>query len=143
MSKFSDKDLYYDDGIDLTYIPTSTAEHDTRNATNINEFREVVDSLTATEDRKKVLWKTIYENATNDRKKAHILFDDLYTKVAGDTDQHAIHGMTLTKYLERLEKANEQLIKLTKLISEAVDAEVEEIWDEETMYKVFEQSSEK
>jgi len=33
----------------------------------IKQFSDILDSLTSTEDKKKMLWKEVYENAVNDR----------------------------------------------------------------------------
>jgi hypothetical protein len=36
--------------------------------------------------------------------------------VHGNPDMHALHGDRLVKYLERMEKANDQILKLTDLV---------------------------
>ena len=43
--------------------------------TKIEQFSDILDGLTSTEDKKKLLWKEIYENALEDRSSAKILFD--------------------------------------------------------------------
>ena len=38
--------------------------------TKIEQFSDILDGLTSTEDKKKLLWKEIYENALEDRSSA-------------------------------------------------------------------------
>ena len=104
---------------------------------DIKEFKNLLDTLSTTEQRKKLLWKQIYENALTDRRNAFMLFGDLYVSVGSDSTAHAVHGQTLTKYMERMSKANEQLIKLADLVSEAVDKQNEENWSEDSVYDQF------
>ena len=49
----------------------------------IERFSDILDSLTSTEDRKKLLWKEVYENAINDRESANTLFTDLLIQCKG------------------------------------------------------------
>lgn len=63
--------------------------------------------------------------------------------VQNNGTEHAIHGATLSKYMERMQKANEQLIKLAELVSEAIDEQVEESWSEDDMYEMMNKSSKK
>lgn len=100
----------------------------------VKGFSDLLDTLSSTEERKKALWRQIYEYALIDRKNAFVLFGDLYTMVAGNGSEHAIHGATLAKYMERMSKANEQLIKLASLVSDAVDEDIEQSWGEDEMY---------
>ena len=44
----------------------------------IKQFSEILDSLEATADKKKLLWKEIYQNAVEDRDSANKLFSDAY-----------------------------------------------------------------
>lgn len=82
-------------------------------------FSSLLDSIESIEDKKKALWKEIYENCVMDRENAFVMFMKLYQTVSGDAAQHAIHGGTITKYLERMNKANDQLIKLAELLQNA------------------------
>ena len=43
----------------------------------IKNFSDLLDSLSKTEDKKKLLWKESYQNALDDRENAHILLVDL------------------------------------------------------------------
>ena len=85
----------------------------------IAEFNKVLQKIEHADNKKKLLWKEIYENASIDRQNAHILFVEAYTTMSQGTTEHATLGTTLTKYLERMSKSNEQLLKLADLISKS------------------------
>ena len=85
----------------------------------IAEFDEVLQRIEHADKKKKLLWKEIYENASIDRQSAHILFVEAYTSMSQGTTEHVTLGATLTKYLERMSKSNEQLLKLADLISKS------------------------
>ena len=72
----------------------------------INRFSDLLDELESTEDKKKYLWKEIYENAINDREKANILFTDLLIDSKGNTANHTIYG-----------PINDQILRLAEIIS--------------------------
>lgn len=99
------------------FHPLTPTELGEQNRSLIDNFEEVLDSISSMEDKRKLLWKNIYSNAVTDRSNAYLCFSDLYMKVHGNPTEHAIHGQTLTKYLERMSKANDQLIKLADLIN--------------------------
>jgi len=83
----------------------------------IEAFADILDELTSTEDKKKLLWKEIYENALIDRENAGMLFTDAWSKMSTGTSEHISLGTTLTKYLERMSKSNEQILRLAELIA--------------------------
>lgn len=85
----------------------------------IDDFSELLNSLASTTDKKKLLWKEIYENALHDRLNASVLFTEAYTAMQSGVAEHVTIGPVLTKYLERMNKSNEQLLKLVELISKA------------------------
>lgn len=86
----------------------------------VEDFAELLDSIESLEDKKKALWKEIYANAINDRENAYILFNEAYTSMASTaTAEHISVGPILNKYLERMNKSNEQLLKLADLIAKA------------------------
>jgi len=85
----------------------------------IEEFFDMLSKIEHADAKKKILWKEIYENATLDRQNAHILFVEAYTTMSQGTTEHATLGSTLTKYLERMNKSNDQLLKLADLISKS------------------------
>lgn len=83
----------------------------------IDTFSELLQDLVNTTDKKKLLWKEIYENALRDRVNAEILFNEAYTSM--QANEHITVGPVLTKYLERMNRSNEQLLKLAELVSKA------------------------
>lgn len=83
----------------------------------IDAFSELLDNITTLEDKKKLLWKEIYENALSDRENAGALYTDLYLKMQGSQSDHIAVGSIMTKYLERMCKSNEQILKLADLIA--------------------------
>ena len=85
----------------------------------IENFSDLLDSLESTEDKKKMLWKEVYENALTDRQNASMLFTDAWKQMSGGTTEHATLGSTMSKYLERMTKSNEQILKLAELIVKA------------------------
>jgi hypothetical protein len=98
-------------------------------------FVELLDSITTIDERLKLLWKQIYENALIDRRNAYMIWTDLYLQVHGNPEQHVIHGDHLSKYMERMEKANTQLLKLAELVYKAKDKqEAEEIPDSKSIF---------
>tara|TARA_A200000159_G_scaffold24979_1_gene22148 strand:+ start:609 stop:977 length:369 start_codon:yes stop_codon:yes gene_type:complete len=85
----------------------------------VNDFANVLQKIDHADSKKKILWKEIYENAVMDRQNAHILFVEAYTTMATGTTEHATLGSTLSKYLERMNKANDQMLKLAELITKS------------------------
>ena len=85
----------------------------------VKEFSDLLDSIESMEGKKKALWKEIYENAINDRENAFILFNEAYSSMMNTTAEHISIGPVLNKYLERMNKSNEQLLKLADLIARA------------------------
>ena len=89
----------------------------------VDAFSEILDQLNSTEEKKKVLWKDIYHNALVDRENAGMLFTDAWSRMGTGSTEHATLGPTLTKYLERMCKSNEQILRLAELISKAEEKE--------------------
>ena len=83
----------------------------------IGTFADLLDNISNLEDKKKLLWKEIYENALSDRENANALYTDLYLKMEGSQSDHLAVGSVMVKYLERMCKSNEQILKLADLIS--------------------------
>ena len=82
-------------------------------------FEEMLSELASSKDKKKFLWKEIYENANLDRQNAYVLFVEAYTQMRTGIAEHAAIGAILSKYLERMNKSNEQLLKLSEIIARA------------------------
>lgn len=105
-------------------------------------FVDLLDSITTIDERLKLLWKQIYENALIDRRNAYMIWTDLYLQVHGNPEQHVIHGDHLSKYMERMEKANTQLLKLAELVYKAKDKqEAEEIPDSKAIFDRIKRNS--
>ena len=85
----------------------------------IETFADLLESIDSLADKKKHLWKEIYDNAVTDRENASLLFTDIFTEMNGNAAQHAVLGSIASKYLERMCKSNEQILKLAELISKA------------------------
>lgn len=92
-------------------------DQNTKKEEQLKNFSDILDSLSSTEDKKKMLWKEIYENAVEDREKAKMLFNDAYLSMVGGINEHMNIGATMSKYLERMCRSNDQILKLVELIS--------------------------
>jgi hypothetical protein len=46
-----------------------------------------------------------------------MLITNLWKEITTDPEKHALYGTTMTKYLERMSKSNDQLVKLAELMS--------------------------
>ena len=89
----------------------------------VKDFSDLLDSLQNTEDKKKLLWKESYQNALEDRESASILLNDLLVTIPGNPTSHSTHGTLATKYLERMSKSNDQILKLAELVSKEQEKE--------------------
>ena len=83
----------------------------------IKNFSDILDSIDSLEDKKKMLWKEIYENSLEDREKAKMLFNDAYISMQGGVNEHMNIGGVMSKYLERMCRSNDQILKLAELIA--------------------------
>ena len=92
----------------------------------VKDFSEVLQKIEHADAKKKILWREIYENAVLDRQNAHVLFVEAYTTMSQGTTEHAPLGSTLTKYLERMNKSNDQLLKLAEIMTKS-EAEFNQI----------------
>lgn len=99
----------------------------------VRDFSSLLDQIDGLSDKKKRLWKEIYENAVYDRQNAYTLFVRLVKIVEEKSTEHAIHGKSLSSYIEKMSKANDQLIRLAELIAKA-DKTNDDI-DPEEMFK--------
>ena len=100
----------------------------------LKNFSELLDSLTNSEDKKKLLWKESYQNAVEDRENANILVTDLLLQIRGNMANHISYGVIMTKYLERMAKSNDQILKLAEIIAKEEEKQNEikpdDIFDE-------------
>jgi hypothetical protein len=90
---------------------------------DLPNFEEILVNATDIDDRTKSLWVQIYNNACNDRERVAILYNDIFSEVKGNNQGHAVYGPLVTKYLEKMAKANDQLLKLSELIASYRKAE--------------------
>jgi len=81
------------------------------------QFGALLESIENLEEKKKHLWKEIYENAIVDRMNSYMLFTDVYSCMTGDKADHVTLGPMMAKYIERMNKSNDQLLKLADLIA--------------------------
>ena len=101
----------------------------------IKNFSDILDSIDTLENKKKMLWKEIYENALEDREKSKMLFNDAYISMSGGTNEHMNIGSIMSKYIERMSKSNDQILKLAELISKEEEKSVE-ISDDDIFSKI-------
>jgi hypothetical protein len=99
----------------------------------VRDFSSLLDQIEGLSDKKKKLWKEIYENAVYDRQNSYTLFVKLVKIVDDKSTEHAVHGRSLASYIEKMSKANDQLIRLAELIAKA-EKPSDEI-DPEEMFK--------
>ena len=101
----------------------------------LKNFADILDSLSSTEDKKKMLWKEIYENSVEDREKAKMLFNDAYMSMQGGVNEHMNIGAIMSKYLERMCRSNDQILKLAELIAKE-EEKSETISDDDIFGKI-------
>lgn len=85
----------------------------------IEKFSELLDSISSMDDKRKALWKEIYDNALTDRENAYSLYINAYTTFGGGSGDHINVGPIMVKYIERMSKANEQILKLAEIVRSA------------------------
>lgn len=90
-------------------------------------------------ETKKYLEEAI-KNVREDRKKALSLLEDLAEFIGQSQERHKDVGQTAAKYLETLQRSNEQLVKLTALMQKSKDDEFGDLDrdDTESLYDEFE-----
>lgn len=103
----------------------------------LKTFDQLLETLASTEDKIKSLWRQIYENAVTDRINAYLIWVELYSHVKDKPMEHAIHGQNLSKYIERMSKANDQLIKLAELVGDAPKKDAAEEISEDALYDMM------
>ena len=57
------------------------------------------------------------DNIRNDRKVTKALLDDLIQYMAKEESRHRDVGLTAAKYLETLQRSNEQLVKVSAIVA--------------------------
>jgi len=93
----------------------------------ILSFKQLLDSIETIDEKKRILWKEIYENSLQDRESASVLFTDIWMQIRGNSANHNLLGPVAAKYIERMSRANDQIIKLAEMItaeeSKSLDSE--------------------
>lgn len=108
-------------------------ESDSSIEEKIKDFSELLSQINDVSDKKKKLWREIYQNAITDRQNAYVLFNTLVQIVDDNSTEHAIHGKSLSTYIERMSKANDQIIRLAELVDKS-ESKQDNI-DTEEMFK--------
>ena len=101
----------------------------------IKNFADILDGIDSLENKKKLLWKEIYENALEDREKAKLLFNDAYISMQGGVNEHMNIGSIMSKYIERMSKSNDQMLKLAELIAKE-EEKSEQISDDDIVARI-------
>ena len=101
----------------------------------IKNFADILEGIDSLEDKKKMLWKEIYENALDDREKAKLLFNDAYISMQGGVNEHMNIGSIMSKYIERMSKSNDQILKLAELIAKE-EEKSEQISDDDIFARI-------
>lgn len=129
---------------EMTFVPKNynaalpSIEEIERVATEqIKNFASLLSSASV-DEKLKMLWLQTYTNAVNDRKTAHCVFVDLYSIVIGDEAKYAIQGDRLSKYMERMEKSNAQLLKLSEIVSEYAFDEGDDVPTGQSLFEALE-----
>jgi len=103
--------------------------------TKIEQFSDLLETLSNTEDKKKFLWKESYQNAIDDRENANILLVDLIKVSINNSTNHLQFGNLMSKYIERMSKANDQILKLAEILSK--EMQEQQISDDEIFDKII------
>lgn len=98
----------------------------------MKDFSSLLSGIESLDDKKKALWKEIYENAITDRQNAYVMFATLVKICQAKSPEHAIHGKTIASFIERMSRANDQLLKLADLISQV--KQIEEVSSIDDIY---------
>ncbi len=85
----------------------------------LKKFGKLLDKIDSADSNIKELWAEIYENATSDRERASMLYTDIFMDIKGSPEKHGLYGVQMTKYLERMCKCNDQLIRMAEMIDSA------------------------
>jgi hypothetical protein len=71
------------------------------------------------------------DNIKNDRKIASELLSDVSEYIGQNKERHKDVGQVAAKYLETLQRSNEQLVKLTAMLKKADDDEYGDLSDQD------------
>lgn len=71
------------------------------------------------------------DNIREDRKRAESLLKDIAAYIGGSQERHREVGLTAAKYLETLQRSNEQLVKITDILKKTLKSEYGDLDDAE------------
>lgn len=71
------------------------------------------------------------DNIREDRKRAESLLKDIAIYIGGSQERHREVGLTAAKYLETLQRSNEQLVKITDILKKSIKSEYGDLDDTE------------
>ncbi len=77
------------------------------------------------------------ENIRNDRKITRELLDDAIKWLSKDESRHREIGITVSKYVETLQRSNEQLVKIAGMVSKNSSSEGLSKKDMEDIYSAI------
>ena len=77
------------------------------------------------------------QNIRKDREQTHELLQDLIKYIAGAEDRHRDVGLTAAKYVETLQRSNEQIVKIATLMSKNEKADGLSENDMEDIYSMI------
>lgn len=103
--------------IDPKILESGIPEEDVES--RLKSFDGLLNEIENLTEKKKRLWKEIYENAVRDRQNAYITLSQLLKISQDKSTELAVHGRTISAMLERMSKSNDQLIRLAELIAKA------------------------
>jgi methyl-accepting chemotaxis protein len=83
------------------------------------DFSDLLQSISSMDERKRKLWLLIYNNALSDRQRAIEQYQDLSTIAAGNSTEQSVHARSISSFIERMSKSNDQLLKLADLVEAA------------------------
>lgn len=101
---------------DLSDVAKSLESLDEKDK-KVQSFKQIIDSIETVDEKKRILWKEIYENALQDRESASVLFTDVWMQIRGNSANHNLLGPVAAKYIERMSRANDQIIKLAEMLT--------------------------
>ena len=122
-------------GVDGGFEPIPVEQSFKKAEKQISDFTELLDSISSIEEKTKSLWRQIYENAVQDRRNAYLMWSDLYMHVRCNPNEHAIHGQNLARYMERMSKANDQILKLAEMVAKESEDQITETVTKEDIYE--------
>ena len=70
-------------------------------------------------------------NIREDRKKADSLLKDIAAYIGQSQERHREVGLTAAKYLETLQRSNEQLVKITDILKKSIKSDYGDLDDKE------------